>query len=348
MVDGLRGCAPRRTPCSLPAPGASDRTPRRGRGWRRSRWRRILRCSCCFSCWDGGEGARSVARVCGCGGGAHRQDERRRAQSTDHDEPPDRFEAVDDAPVAPRKATVRATPKVPPNWRTAWAAAPPTPARPGGSAWATTLESCGKTSATPRPLRSMDGRKSPRVADVGSERDKPEQAAAGEQGAAGDEQRSLADAAGEFAGPRGDESDHDRAGGDSEAGLEHRPLPDVGEEEDRAEEQGGEGSAEQQHGEVGPPEVGDVEQVEVEGGRLGVLLVDDEHGEHGEPCEQDAEGADAEPSVVVGADEAVGQQPGRGDDQDDPDEGWDLRVRVGRLVEALGGRRSRCRCRPAG
>ena len=136
----------------------------------------------------------------------------------------------------------------------------------------------------------------------------------------------MPDPAGELAGPGGDEADDDRAGGDAEAGLEHRPLPDVGEEQDRTEEQRGERGAEHQHREVRPAEVGDAEQVEVERRRRGVPLVDDEHGEHDEPCDEDAEGADAEPSVVVGADQAVGQQPGGGGDEDDTDEGWHLGV----------------------
>ena len=50
---------------------------------------------------------------------------------------------------------VRATPMVPPSWRTAWLTAPPTPRRFGGSAWAVALAICGKQSATPTPVSSM-------------------------------------------------------------------------------------------------------------------------------------------------------------------------------------------------
>ena len=82
---------------------------------------------------------------------------------------------------------VSATPNVPPNWRTAWAAAPPTPARPGGSACATTLESWGKTKRDTEAAEHHRREEVAQVVDVRAEHRQAEQAAAGEQDAAGDE-----------------------------------------------------------------------------------------------------------------------------------------------------------------
>ena len=125
----------------------------------------------------------------------------------------------------------------------------------------------------------------------------------------------------------------DRTRRDPEAGLEHRPPPHLGEEEDRAEEQRRERRAEHQHRDVRPPEVGDAEQVEVERRGLRASLVGDEHGEDDESGAEEPERAGAEPPVVLGSDDAVGQQSRRAGDEDDAEERRDLGLGGGRLVQ---------------
>ena len=85
--------------------------------------------------------------------------------------------AVTDAGRA-TKAIVKATPNVPPNWRRAWLAAPPTPSRFGGRAWAMTLDSWGRAERDAEPGQSsIDGRIADQVGRGGADHDQPPQAA---------------------------------------------------------------------------------------------------------------------------------------------------------------------------
>ncbi len=130
---------------------------------------------------------------------------------------------------AARNAIVSATPSVPPNWRIAWFEPPPTPARFGGSDWATTLDELRETHRHAEAGEEHRGQVVRHVGGGRREQDQAPEAADREHHAAGDQdQRSLADAARELADERCEHRDERRAGGDGEAGPQDRVLPHLG------------------------------------------------------------------------------------------------------------------------
>ena len=230
---------------------------------------------------------------------------------------------------------VSATPKVPPNWRTAWS---------GGAADA----ACGSWVALGRRRWRAAGRRgrrrgrsapwtgsSPQVVDLGAEHEQPVQTAARVEDAADEEDRSLPDRAGEPAGPWARR-------GATIAGPGATPKPawridqshtwvrNRIDPKKRAEN----AVPNDEHGEVPPREVGDAEQVEVQRGSLGSTLVGDEDEQQRTSAGgRGAERASAEPPTSSEPMTAVGQQRRRTGDERDTEERRDLGLGVGRLVQ---------------
>ena len=144
---------------------------------------------------------------------------------------------------------------------------------------------------------------------MASRSDEPPQASGRVGHAAEEQQGPLAHAAGELAEAGGEEGDHRRAGADRQPGLQDRPAPDVGQEEDRAEEHGREGRAEDEHRPVGPAVVLGRGTGRGPGpGAAAAALVLEEDAEQDEAAGQGADGPAVGPAPVVALHDAQRQR----------------------------------------
>ena len=307
-------------------------------------------CTCRVSGRDDGSRRGVGGAAGGLVRGAHRQHEHRRGESADDDEPPDAVEDVEGrCRRCPRKAMVRATPNVPPNWRTAWATAPPTPCGSGrqglGDDAGELREDAGDAEAAEHHRREVVAQ----VVDVGAEHHQAVQAAAGVEDAAGDEDRTLPDAAGELAGAGRDEADHR-----SDPGATPKPAWSIDHPHTwvrkRIEPKNSAANAvpNTSMATFAHRKLGMRNRSRSSAGAFGASLVGDEHGEDDESGAEDAERAGAEPPEVLGSDDAVGQQrrPRRRRGRRRGATGSGSRGRTTRAGRDA--RRRPCRCRPAG